>query len=129
MLKQFSNFIADGLHLTLGDTLHAGHIPPQSPAACSAVLERTPAYAYPYTPETREFHFQIYTRAVTYFAARDEANRIFNFLVEEKRGGQLTNWYMASITGQGPAYIGQDGLGRYEFSSNVSVVARKKKEV
>jgi len=125
MIKEFATYLATGLNLTIGETLFAGHIPEGEPDLCTAILERTPAYSEPGLRRHREWHFQLYTRGPSYFVARAEAHRVFDW-VNGKAGIILPNWFVVCVTGSAPGAIGPDAAGRHVFSGNVSLPAHKR---
>jgi hypothetical protein len=124
MLKVFCDHLATALSLTLGQTLHYGYMPPGEPALATALLERVSTEPDPYNKAVRVRRYQIYTRAPAYRAAEDECRRIFEYAIQ-RIGLSLTGWYIYHITGSEPASIGLDERGRFAFSANISVTARK----
>lgn len=125
MLAVFASHLASNLSLTLGTTLHYGHMPPDAPdALATAILERVGTEPDPYNKATRVRRYQIYTHATSYRAAENECRRIFEYCIA-RIGLTLTGWYIYHITGSEPASIGQDERGRYAFSANISVTAKK----
>lgn len=125
MIQEFTTYMATGLELTVGETLFAGHIPENEPDLCTVILERTPAYSEPGLRNHREWHFQLYTRGASYFAARNEAHRVFDWVIGQA-GIVLTSWFIVSVSGSAPGYIGPDPLGRHSFSGNLSLPAHKR---
>lgn len=124
MIQEFATYLADGLGLEIGATLFAGHVPEEKPDLCSVLLERTPAYSEPGRRNHREWHFQLYTRGPSYFTARAEAHRIFDWAIGQA-GIVLPSWFVVSVTGSAPGSIGPDPLGRPSFSGNLSLPAHK----
>jgi hypothetical protein len=125
MIKEFATYLATGLELTVGQSLFAGHVPEGEPDLCTVILERTPAYSEPGLRRHREWHFQLYTRGASYFAARTEAHRVFDWALG-KRGVLLPSWFIVSITGSAPGFIGPDASGRASFSANLSLPAHQR---
>lgn len=124
MIKPFFDFLATELTLTKGTTFHMGHIPANAADNCTGLLNRAGASVDAYNPNQYWFRFQFLTRNTSYADGDTEAFRVFSTAVK-LRGEQLTGWYLFDVTGNAPAYIGTDEKGRHEFSSNVTVSARK----
>lgn len=95
-----------------------------APDLCTAVLERGGEPVHAENAALREKAIQLFTRGPHYFAARDEAFRIFEKVID-KAGVQITGFWIHSITGGTPQYIGQDDRRRVEFSANLLVRHRK----
>lgn len=124
MLKAFATWLAGEAGLALGSTLYAGHRPAEAPDACTAIYERGGERAFDETPAIREKAIQLVTRATSYFTARDEAHRIFDLLIG-RIGVQLPGFYIYSITGNAPQFLSQGEKGRFEFSTNLLIRAKK----
>jgi len=128
MLKAFCEYLVSSggpEGLVIGQTLFAGTRPQSAPHLCTVVMERTGMRVHPELKDQRELHFQVLTRAASYFAARDEAEKIFEWIVNQK-GLDWSDWWICNVEGIAPAYIGMDDKSRCEFSSNLVVRARKK---
>ena len=110
--------------LAIGDTLCYGTIPQNGPDLCSVVMENVGMEVDADLRTARQVRLQILTRGPSYYEARTEALRIFDWLVE-LQGVQLSGWWLYHVVGTGPANIGKDGLGREEFSSNSTLFLRK----
>lgn len=124
MLKAFCGWLVDELGLELGKTLHAGMLRPEAPDLSTAVLERGGEVVHPENKALREKAIQLFTRGPSYFTARDEAFRIFEFVVNQT-GVQLDGCWVHSVTGNAPQWVSQDERRRVEFSANILVRYRK----
>jgi hypothetical protein len=128
LLKALTEWLADGAGLALGTGLHAGTRPATAPDLCTVVLERGLERVDPKDERNREKPVQLLTRGPSYFTARDEAQRIADFInTRQNRMGVtvIPGWFIKSIEPGSPQYLGQDDKGRHEFSTNVVVLARK----
>lgn len=125
MIQEFATHLASGTGLTIGEALFAGQIPTGKPDLCTVILERVPAFSEPGFRRHREWHFQLYTRGPSYFTARAEAHRVFDWIVGQA-GIVLPNWFIRSVSGSAPGFIGPDPLGRASFSGNLSLPAHKR---
>jgi hypothetical protein len=131
MLKSLCEYITASGNLSdlvIGDTLHAGHIPDSAEHLCSCILERIGEKHNLYLLDQRRAPFQIFTRGASYFTARDEAQRIFEWLIAKENSTEIDigDFVIHSIFGIAPAYIGQDEKFRYCFSANVTIVHKRK---
>lgn len=132
MIQAYCAFITASGHLSdlvIGETLHAGFVPQGAPHLCTAVQERTPARSDKDNPALEEVHYQLLTRGPSYMEARAEARRIYGFCVDRKIGYTLGSsgdlWTLLTTTGIAPAYLGQDEKGRFMFSANLTLRAKK----
>jgi hypothetical protein len=126
LLQPFCEWMEDGLDLAIGETLFAGHRPANAPDLCTVVLERVPGYTNDTKSALREKSLQIVTRGPRrdYFAARDEAHRVYAFLVNRIGLTAVAGWF-CHIGGNEPYHMGADDRERHEFSTNVVVRAQK----
>ena len=72
----------------------------------------------------RDLRIQVYSRAATFITAETEANRVFDFLFDIQ-GVSLSGWTLFEMEGSAPVPIGQDDKQRFEFTSNLTLTARK----
>lgn len=125
MIKEFCNWIAVQLDLTIDAMLFAGWRPEDAPDTCSVLLERSSAHTATDGTELTWAPIQIISRGASYFTARDTAESIADLLIN-LCGVSLTGYVINTITGARPAYLGQDVRGRHEFSTNIVVRYRTK---
>lgn len=127
MLKPLATWLAAQAGLTVGTTLFAGTRPATAPHLCTTLLERGVERVSELSPELREKAVQILTRGPVndYFAGKDEADRVFDLVINQYGLTAVEGWTIHSVLGDAPQYIGQDDKGRHEFSANVVVRARK----
>lgn len=124
MLKPFFDFLATELTLTRGEDWHFLEFPAEAPDNGTMLGEFVGAQVDGYNNNQRWPRYQFLTRNVSKVAGYTEANRIVEAVLK-LRGEAIIGHYIYDITGNLPAYIGQDEKGRYVFSANVSVSARK----
>lgn len=132
MIKEFTKYIANaGLGFTIDTNLFAGFRPAEAPARCVAVLEPTGGAVDSYLPDTGEKVVEVLSRAESYWAARDDIYKVFDFL---KSKAQVTlpvvivgTTYVAQFIEaiNFPQSLQQDEEGRWEFSANFTVRIRK----
>jgi len=75
--------------------------------------------------DARQVALQLLTRGFGYQAARIEAQRIFDWVVNQYGVTSIDGWFIGNISGTGPAWIGTDEKGNEEFSANVTLFAEK----
>lgn len=132
MLKELCQYIVESGNLddlVIGESLFAGSIPQTAPNDCTVIAERVGPVVNDYLKDRRDIRLQILTTGTTYFSARDECTRIFEWLCARANsyGIDLTSWYINVTTNAiGPAYIGQDEKFRYQFSANLTFKVNKK---
>lgn len=131
MLKALCEYITESGNLSdlvIGETLYAGALPQDAQHLCTCILERVPETNNPDLRGQRRAHFQIFTRGAGYFESRDEARRIFEWLIAKNNaiGIDLATVNIHYINGTAPAYIGQDEKFRYCFSANVTICYERK---
>lgn len=126
ILKALCRYAADQIPLTLGATLFAGHRPSGAADTCHVILERGPELVDPEDADLRRKRVQILTRGAPgdYFDARDAAHAVFDLLINA-HDVALDGWRINAVTGEAPQSLGQDGRGRFEFSTNLMVYARR----
>lgn len=124
MLKALFDYLAEELSLAPDADWHFLEFPANAPDNGTALGEFVGARVDGYNNNQRWPRYQILTRNANKVAAHTEANRIAEAVLK-LRGEAITGHYIYDITGALPAYIGKDEKGRYVFSANVSVSARK----
>lgn len=135
MMKAFCTYLttdsSGGLGLIVGQTLYAGSRPQDAPDLCTTVLEPTGEQPNKYLRTHRTVYFQLVTRGGSYFEARDESKRIWEWLISPSRINiTLTSesgdvWTNCHIEGISNGYIGQDDRSRHEFTANIAIRAKK----
>ena len=131
MIKELAEWMVSSgelIDLVIGETLFAGFLPETSTSSLyTVILERTGAAVDGYLKHARAKPVQLFTRGATYHTARDEAFRVFEWLIV-KVGIQLTTFYVYGVQGVEPQYLGKSEKGQYEFSANVVLQVRKETE-
>lgn len=131
MIQKFCEWIVASGNLddlVIGTSLFAGTVPAdieETSTLYTCVLERTGPRAEEYLPNAREVVFQLFTRGNTYFTARTEAYRLFEWLIAKRAGISLTGWFIYAIVGNAPGYIGVSENGKHDFSTNMILRVRK----
>jgi len=119
LIEQRTGFTKDS------GALQVGHRIQSAPERCILVAEPGGGEPNFYCRDMMNLDIQVVSRAKTYFSAREDSWTVFRAL----HGQSGLN--MPRLEGSGedylamtieaistPAYIGQDGNGRYEFSTN-----------
>ena len=125
MFQEICNLIATLTGLVKGADLQVGHRVPTAPDRCTLASEAGGGESNFYIPDSMNLNIQLVMRAATYMAARDDAWAVFQRL-HGTAGWNMPNWtgtgpdYLAEVIEAMavPQYIGQDGKGRFEFSTN-----------
>lgn len=125
MLKPFCDWLEARAGLELGVNLEAGKFRPSSGELCTAVIEGA-ARTDDLRKDLRERVIQLLTRGPDLWAARNEAFRLYELVVNQYGLTALPGWFVHSITGGEPQSIGTDAGGREVYSTNLLVLARKK---
>lgn len=125
MIKEITAFIARKTSFIVGGTLQVGHRTEDSPDQCNVVLESAGGALHFDLPDRNDKMIQVISRAETYLTARDDAREIFT-AIHGTAGWTLTavppatqDYKAMTIEALAdPQYIGQDDIGRFEFSTN-----------
>ena len=126
MIKALCLHLVDRLGLVVaaaGGTLFAGYFPDDAPDSASAVCERGLDPVDPYVGN-HEKSVQVLTRGLDYHEARARAVTIHATL-SAMVNVQLTGWFVYTVTGSAPSYLGPDKRGRHTFTTNVLVRAKE----
>lgn len=128
MIKEFTKYIKNGVSgMTIDTNLFAGFRPADCQDRCIAVLENTGGAVNSYFPDTGEKIIQVLTRAQSFWDARDDAYKVFNFLKSKSQvelpvvisPAAYTAMFIEAVNF--PQSLQQDEKGRWEFSTNYVV--------
>ncbi len=116
---------------TVGRNLFAGTWPAQKADEAVLICKSVGAPTDPEIPNERVLHVQVRTRAKSNFAAEDACETFFLVLlartsigVEIQRSDQSW-WVHGPSDALDPQYLGQDALGRFEYSARVTLKLRQ----
>lgn len=125
MLKELTQFIENNTALVIDTDLFAGFRPPEAQVDCTAVYERTGDSRDFDLIDKRTTPIQFITRASDFHAARDAAEAMAT-LFHGQAGYDLPiittgeEYHVAtSEILSGPAFLGQDELGNFEYTLNM----------
>jgi len=125
LLREVTDWLAGKTGLTLGQDLHAGNLPPEGQDLCAVVLERGGVPAQPrLTGRIGAYALQVLVRGPSYFQARDLAYQLDAWLSDCAGMDLPANSEWAIHVCQGvaaPQFLGFDGRGRPEFSTNYTL--------
>lgn len=115
----------------LGTNLFTGSWPVDAPDNAVLICKSTGAPTDSDVINERTLFVQIRARAASHFAAEEACDLFFNTLIARSNVGValtrkgLSWWLHGPSDGLDPQYLGQDALGRFEYSSRVTLKLRK----
>ncbi len=132
MIMEICQHVENRTTLALGTDLFLGYFPTSAPNDAVSLGENVPGHQEFGSEGMFSIPIQILARATVYLDARTLAMEVYNVLNGQSSSGFTLPVVESGPTyrlnaGQGspPYYIGQDSVGRFEFSCNVTLKLQK----
>lgn len=126
MLEEIGTFLEGQGIGTQQTDIFLGDVPQNAPDAVVGIIETSglaPVYVHDITgPAHNQPTFQIYTRALTYAAARLKAKDVFEILGKLQNVALSGTFYQTVRPRQNPFSLGRDDKNRSQISCNYEAV-------